>query len=117
MTIHTVGKTRNQCALIGADARLKELEQEVASIHRAFPELTTSKVQAPRKDGRSNWSPKRKREHAERMRKFWAKRSRDKHMPKSERAHSRTQAKKWDGYIAGNRHEQTKTVSRKATAK
>lgn len=125
MKSESVSAIRRKCALDGAKTRLEALETEVAAIQRLFPELSsTARVAPPAarlkvvKDGRSQWSAKRKREHAERMRKFWANRAKNKTFPKTEQAHSRKQAKTWDGYITNKRfaNERPKAISRKKTA-
>lgn len=85
MAKESVASLNRRMALIGASARLQALEAEVASITRAFPEVKPiafgavlgaprKAVRATAKDGRSNWSAKRKREVSERMKKYWAKR-------------------------------------------
>ena len=79
-------------ALIGAQTRLEALNAEIASIHRAFPELSRGRVKAaatavnndtPRKGrgGRKrNWnmSAEQKRAVSERMKKYWAGRRKEK---------------------------------------
>jgi hypothetical protein len=84
-----------QFALIGAQARLDALNAEIASLYRAFPELSRGKVktakttaaaatsETPRKGrgGRKrNWnmSDSQKRAVSERMKKYWAGRRKDK---------------------------------------
>jgi hypothetical protein len=78
-------------ALIGAQSRLDTLNAEIASIVRAFPELSRGRASAaatavgndtPRKGrGRKrNWnmSEAQKRAVSERMKKYWAGRRKDK---------------------------------------
>ena len=79
-------------ALIGAQSRLETLNAEIASIVRAFPELSRGKAAAtaravgngaPRKGrgGRKrNWnmSDAQKRAVSERMKKYWAGRRKEK---------------------------------------
>jgi hypothetical protein len=81
-----------QLALIGAQSRLDALNAEIASIVRAFPELSRGRASAaatsvgndtPRKGrgGRKrNWnmSDAQKRAVSERMRKYWAGRRKEK---------------------------------------
>jgi hypothetical protein len=83
-----------QLALIGAQSRLDALNAEIASIVRAFPELSRGRAKAtaavvgndtPRKGrgGRSrkrNWnmSDAQKRAVSERMKKYWAGRRKEK---------------------------------------
>jgi hypothetical protein len=79
-------------ALIGAQSRLDALNAEIASIHRAFPELSRGRAASagtavgndtPRKGrgGRKrNWnmSDAQKRAVSERMKKYWASRRKEK---------------------------------------
>jgi hypothetical protein len=78
-------------ALIGAQSRLETLNAEIASIVRAFPELSRGRAAAsaavgndtPRKGrgGRKrNWnmSEAQKRAVSERMKKYWAGRRKEK---------------------------------------
>jgi hypothetical protein len=81
-----------QLALIGAQSRLDALNAEIASIVRAFPELSRGRAKAattavgnsaPRKGrgGRKrNWnmSSDQKRAVSERMKKYWAGRRKEK---------------------------------------
>jgi hypothetical protein len=65
-------------ARLGAAARLSELRDEVAAIHRAFPELSgrgagrQAAAQAPRR--RRRMSAAQRKAVADRMRKYWAER-------------------------------------------
>ena len=75
-------------ALIGAQSRLEALNAEIASITRAFPELSRGRATAvgndtPRRGrgGRKrNWnmSDAQKRAVSERMKKYWAGRRKEK---------------------------------------
>lgn len=76
----------------GAQARLTELQNEIAAIQRAFPALRARRGGRPRKQvsadqppatanesaaarrGRRSWSAAQRKAAAERMRAFWAKR-------------------------------------------
>jgi hypothetical protein len=76
----------------GAEARLTELQNEIAAIERAFPALrarrggrprkqasadqpaATANESAPARRGRRSWSAAQRKAAAERMRAFWAKR-------------------------------------------
>ena len=69
----------NQWAKLGAAARLKEIQEELAAIYRAYPELKSQRGPAP--SASSGGRQKRKRFSAagkaaisEGMRKYWARR-------------------------------------------
>ena len=68
----------NQWAKLGATARLREIQEELASIYRAFPELrgqrglTTGASAGGRK--RKRFSAAGKAAISEGMRKYWARR-------------------------------------------
>ncbi len=80
-----------QLARIGAAARIKELEREIASLRRAFPSLGTSsasaavapelnapkagrKAKAGRRGRRSPMSAAERKAVSQRMQKYWAER-------------------------------------------
>ncbi len=81
-------------ALIGAQARLDELQAEIASLVKAFPELAgravtkrgrTAAVAAPaaatkrsRKRAKFNMSDDQKKAVSDRMKKYWAARRKEK---------------------------------------
>jgi hypothetical protein len=76
----------------GAQARISELQNEIAAIERAFPGLrsprggrarkqataaqpaATANARAAGRPGHRSWSAAQRKEAAERMRAFWAKR-------------------------------------------
>ena len=69
----------NQWAKLGATARLKEIQDELAAIYRAFPELRGQR--GPATGAKASGRQKRKRFSAagkaaisEGMRKYWARR-------------------------------------------
>ena len=71
----------NQWAKLGAAARLKEIQEELASIYRAFPELKGQRSLAagaslPGRPGRkrARFSAEGKAAISEGMRKYWARR-------------------------------------------
>jgi hypothetical protein len=64
-------------ALVGAEARLKEVQAEIAEIYRVFPELRSgSRVAVSTGAGTKTrqFSPKGKAAISEGMRKYWARR-------------------------------------------
>lgn len=65
-------------ALVGAEARLKEVQAEIAEIFRIFPELRTAKSARATATVSSSknrqFSPKGKAAISEGMRKYWARR-------------------------------------------
>lgn len=63
-------------ALVGAEARLKEVQAEIAEIYRVFPELRSgSRAVASAGAGTTRqFSPKGKAAISEGMRKYWARR-------------------------------------------
>jgi hypothetical protein len=69
----------NQWAKLGAAARLKEIQEELASIYKAFPELrgqrtTTAAASTGRRQKRKRFSAAGKAAISEGMRKYWARR-------------------------------------------
>ena len=68
----------NQWAKLGAAARLKEIQEELASIYMAFPELKGQRSLAPtassRGRKRARFSAEGKAAISEGMRKYWARR-------------------------------------------
>jgi hypothetical protein len=97
MKKESVASLNRRMALLGATARLQALQAEIDAIGRALPELMpkalANALAAPRKvvrktakDGRSNWTAKRRLEHKIRMQKFWAKRRTAKKGAKGEQA-------------------------------
>lgn len=69
----------NQWAKLGAAARLKEIQEELASIYRAFPELKGQRSLAPGASSgsgskRKRFSAEGKKAISEGMRKYWARR-------------------------------------------
>ena len=64
-------------ALVGAEARLKEVQAEIAEIYRVFPELRSGSRAAASSGGGTKtrqFSPKGKAAISEGMRKYWARR-------------------------------------------
>lgn len=65
-------------ALVGAEARLKEVQAEIAEIYRVFPELRSRRVAMSAADStaekRRRFSAKGKAAISEGMRKYWARR-------------------------------------------
>jgi seryl-tRNA synthetase len=65
-------------ALVGAEARLKEVQAEIAEIYRVFPELRSRRVKVNADEGaahkRRRFSAKGKAAISEGMRKYWARR-------------------------------------------
>jgi hypothetical protein len=77
---------RLQWARIGAEARLRELEEERASILAAFPELRRSGQPAARRTGgrkRRTMSAAARRRMSAGMRKYWARRKAREKKPKT----------------------------------
>ena len=68
----------NQWAKLGATARLKEIQEELAAIYKAFPELRGQRSLAPiasaGRQKRARFSAEGKRAISEGMRKYWARR-------------------------------------------
>ena len=68
----------NQWAKLGATARLKEIQEELAAIYRAFPDLKGQRSLAPiapaGRQKRKRFSAEGKRAISEGMRKYWARR-------------------------------------------
>ena len=69
----------NQWAKLGATARLKEIQEEIASIYRAFPELKgqrslASGASSGGRQKRKRFSAAGKAAISEGMRKYWARR-------------------------------------------
>lgn len=69
----------NQWAKLGAAARLKEIQEELASIYRAFPELrgqrgATAGALSGGRQKRKRFSAAGKAAISEGMRKYWARR-------------------------------------------
>src|SRR5512145_3281799 len=69
----------NQWAKLGAAARLKEIQEELASIYRAFPELrgqrgATAGALSGGRQKRKRFSASGKAAISEGMRKYWARR-------------------------------------------
>ena len=69
----------NQWAKLGAAARLKEIQEELASIYRAFPELkgqrsVAAAVSTGGRQKRKRFSAEGKAAISEGMRKYWARR-------------------------------------------
>ena len=72
-----VAETQKKWALVGAEARLKEVQAEIAEIYRIFPELRSGRVRAAGVDkpGKTRqFSRKGKAAISEGMRKYWARR-------------------------------------------
>jgi ABC-type branched-subunit amino acid transport system ATPase component len=70
---------RNQWAKLGAAARLKEIQEELAAIYRAFPDLrgqrrSTIGVSSGTRQKRKRFSAAGKAAISEGMRKYWARR-------------------------------------------
>jgi len=70
---------RDQWALKGAVARLKEIDEEIRSIYEAFPELKGSAKNLRATEGslpkpRRTMSPEARKRMSAGMRKFWARR-------------------------------------------
>jgi hypothetical protein len=62
-------------ARAGAEARVRELNQELASIYRAFPDLAGGAgvhKRVPRKRRRKPMTAAQKKAVGERMKKYWA---------------------------------------------
>lgn len=72
------GALQRKWALVGAEARLNEIENEIAEIYRAFPELRNRSRNAPMvrraAGGKRIFSPAGKAAISEGMRKYWARR-------------------------------------------
>lgn len=73
----TVSEAHKRWALVGAEARLKEVQAEIAEIFRIFPELRDgvrrgASAGTPVRSRR--FSPKGKAAISEGMRKYWARR-------------------------------------------
>lgn len=64
----------NQWAKLGAAARLKEIQEELASIYRAFPDLNGAGGARPQRRKRARFSAEGKKAISEGMRKYWARR-------------------------------------------
>lgn len=67
----------NQWAKLGAAARLKEIQEELASIYKAFPGLKGQRSLAPSaspRRKRARFSAEGKAAISEGMRKYWARR-------------------------------------------
>jgi len=64
----------------GAQARINELQQEIAAIEQTFPKLRSKRRGRPRKQApakrrrRSGWSAAARKAAAARMKAYWAKR-------------------------------------------
>lgn len=72
-----VAETQKKWALVGAEARLKEVQAEIAEIYRIFPELRSVRVRVAGvdKSGKTRqFSRKGKAAISEGMRKYWARR-------------------------------------------
>ncbi len=72
-------QSRDQWALKGAVARLKEIDEELRSIYQAFPELKGSAKSLRAAEGslakpRRTMSPEARKRMSAGMRKFWARR-------------------------------------------
>lgn len=61
-------------ALVGAEARLKEVQAEIAEIYRVFPELRSGRPVVGVGTKTRQFSPKGKAAISEGMRKYWARR-------------------------------------------
>lgn len=62
-------------ALVGAEARLKEVQAEIAEIYRVFPELRSGRAVVTVAGAKTRqFSPKGKAAISEGMRKYWARR-------------------------------------------
>jgi len=62
-------------ALLGAEARVRQLRTEMANIYAEFPELKSASLGAPGKDRRKRALPSNfKRAVSAGMRKYWARR-------------------------------------------
>ena len=64
----------NHWARLGAMARLKEIQEELAAIYRVFPELRGRGAAAGASLRRKRFSPEGKAAISEGMRKYWARR-------------------------------------------
>jgi len=64
----------SKLARAGAERRLNELQSEIASLLRLFPDLRSrrGRAAATRSTGRRKWTPSQRKAAAERMRKYWA---------------------------------------------
>ena len=76
-----MARTKNvdQWAKLGATVRLKEIQEELAAIYRAFPDLKAKRRLAPNasSDGRKKrgrFSAEGRKAISEGMRKYWARR-------------------------------------------
>lgn len=69
-------EVQRKWALAGAEARLKEVQAEIAEIYQVFPELKSGRaVVAASGEARARqFSPKGKAAISEGMRKYWARR-------------------------------------------
>lgn len=69
-------EVQRKWALVGAEARLKEVQAEIAEIYRVFPELKSGRaaVAASGVARSRQFSPKGKAAISEGMRKYWARR-------------------------------------------
>lgn len=69
-------EVQRKWARVGAEARLKEVQAEIAEIYRVFPELKSGRVAvASSAVAKSRqFSPKGKAAISEGMRKYWARR-------------------------------------------
>lgn len=68
-------EVQRKWALVGAEARLKEVQAEIAEIYRVFPELRSGRaVTAGAGTKTRQFSPKGKAAISEGMRKYWARR-------------------------------------------
>ncbi len=80
MTSHSAPQLRDQWALKGAMARLKEIDEERAGILAVFPELQHSARSAAKTapaaaaKTQRKMSPEARKRMSEGMRKFWARR-------------------------------------------
>ena len=65
-------------ARTGAERRLNELQSEIASLLRLFPDLRSRRGRAAgatasaRRTGRRRWTASQRKAAADRMRKYWA---------------------------------------------
>jgi hypothetical protein len=66
-------------ARAGAETRIRELQGEIESIYRAFPDLQRgrrgARGQAGKQRRRRGWTAAQRKAAAERMRKYWAARN------------------------------------------
>ncbi len=68
--------SQRRFAVVGAEARIRELQTEISEIYELFPELKgrrTAKIE-PAQAGKRRFSSKGKAAISEGMRKYWARR-------------------------------------------